>query len=329
MNSDDLALFTRVADTGSFSAAALADGLDTSNVSRRIAQLEKDLGVRLFRRNGRGVALTGQGEVLLTYAREVGSSLEAARTAVSSTARRGPARIRIAAQPTIARALFGDLFHALRAHFPHSQVHFTEGLADTILADLQSGALDLAVLYRPEHVGGMVYEPLLLERLYLLAPPGFPVTQAHLCEHGLKGLPLILPSTRHGLRVFVEALASRHGYAPTIALESDGSNALTVDLVHKGCGCSVLPLATVADDIACGRLQGFPIPGEDVERAISLVLGRSDMEARDLWPLTRLIRSVTARLAEQGAWPGARPVPQPADGQAAQAFSPWPAAPAA
>lgn len=309
MNSDDLALFSQVADTGSLSAAALANGQDASSVSRRIAQLEKHLGVRLFRRNGRGVALTAQGEMLLTYARQVKQVLESAEAALSSNARQGPARIRIAAQPTVARTLFGDLYHVLRERFPRSHIHFSEGLAHTVLEDLQAGAIDIAVLYRPEYAGSMTYEPLLLERLYLLAPPGYPMTQEKLEAQGLEGVPLILPSTPHGLRVLVEAMAARRGYTPQIALESDGSNAIVVELVHKGCGCSVLPLAAVADDIARGRLQGFPLPGKDAERCISLVLGRTEIEAHALWLLGREIRAVIGRLVESGAWPGARPVP--------------------
>ncbi|KAF1050182.1 LysR family transcriptional regulator [Xylophilus sp.] len=313
MNSDDLAFFTLVADAGSLSAAALAGGLDTSTVSRRIGQLEKHLDVRLCRRSGRGMALTVQGETLLTHARQVQQALAAAREAVAGDARQGPARIRIAAQPTIALTLFGDLFHALQARFPASRLQFGEGLASSILADLQAGTVDMAVLYRPEYPGAVAYEPLLLERLYLLAPPGYAMTmtQARLDADGLAGVPLVLPSTHHGLRVTVEAMAARRGFTPLVALENDSSNALTLELVRKGCGCTVLPLAAAAAEIAQGRLQGFALPGDDAERCVCLVLGRSAMEARNLWALAALVREVVTRLATSGAWLGARPVKPP------------------
>jgi LysR family transcriptional regulator, nitrogen assimilation regulatory protein len=304
MNSDDLAVFALVAETGSFSGAALAGGVDASSVSRRITQLEKTLGARLFHRNGRGVSVTAQGAALLTYAEQVRDTLAAAQTAISAHA--GPARINIAAQPTIARTVFGDLFHVLRKRFPHSRLHFTEGLASTLLANLQGGVSDVAILYRPEHPGSMLYEPLLHERLYLVTPVNYSMTQARVDQRGLEGVPLILPSTHHGLRMFVEALAARRGHKVELALESDSSTAITATLVHKGCGCTVLPLASVADDIALGRLRGFPLPGDDAERCICLVLGRTEQEPSTLWSFSSAIREVATGLVANGAWPGAR-----------------------
>ncbi|REE92153.1 LysR family transcriptional regulator [Cupriavidus plantarum] len=306
MNSDDLSIFALVADSGSFSAAALAGGVDASSISRRVTQLEKQLGTRLFHRTGRGVSLTEQGSALLVHARQIRDALAAAESAVSNNAGLGPTRIRIAAQPTIARTVFGDLYHVLHRQFPRTRLHFTEGLASSILADLQAGTIDIAILYRPEYPGSMSYEPLLMERLYLLTPPGFAMTQARVDAQGLQGVPMILPSTHHGIRVFVEAMAARRGHSVQLALESDGSNAITAALVHKGCGCTVLPLAAVPDDIAAGRLRGFPLPGDDAERCISLVLGRTDLEPATLWALGAAIREVAAGLVKTGAWPGAR-----------------------
>ncbi|WP_233236127.1 LysR family transcriptional regulator [Bordetella sp. LUAb4] len=316
MNSDDLAVFALVAETGSFSSAALAGGVDASSVSRRMTQLEKTLGARLFHRTGRGVSVTAQGAALLTYAEQVRDALAAAQNAISTHAGLGPSRITIAAQPTIARTVFGDLYHVLRKRFPRSRLHFTEGLASALLADLQAGVSDVAVLYRPEHAGSMLYEPLLHERLYLVTPVNYAMTQARVDERGLDGVPLILPSTHHGLRMFVEAMAARRGHRVELALESDSSTAITATLVHKGCGCTVLPLASVADDIALGRLRGFPLPGDDAERCVCLVLGRTEQEPSTLWSFSSAIREVATRLVESGAWPGARLAAAP-DGPAA------------
>lgn len=180
MNSDDLDFFALVADAGSISAAAVKAGWDASTVSRRITQLERSVGTRLFSRSGRGVQLTSEGEVLVAYARQIGALVESARGAMRSTHRRGPARVRIAAQPTIAKVLFGALFHAIRARYPDTEIHFTEGLANQILGELQSGGIDIAILYKPEYPGSLAYEPLLFEQLYLLTPADSDVTPEQL-----------------------------------------------------------------------------------------------------------------------------------------------------
>ncbi|MES1163669.1 MAG: LysR family transcriptional regulator, partial [Rhizobacter sp.] len=75
---NDLMLFARVADEGSFSAAALRLGLQKSTVSRRLAALETQLGERLLLRTTRKLSLTDFGHGVLEHARQVVSESEAA-----------------------------------------------------------------------------------------------------------------------------------------------------------------------------------------------------------------------------------------------------------
>ena len=306
VNSDDLKFFSLVVDSGSISSAALTSGCDASTISRRVSQLEKSVGVRLFSRSGRGVALTPQGHELLSYARQVNSLIDSARVAMSDNKRQGPACIRIAAQPTIAKVLFGPLFHAIRGRYPLSQIHFIEGLASKVLPDLQAGQVDIAVLYKPEYPGSLAYEPLLYEKLYVITPMDSEVTAHQVLASGLAGIPLVLPSTHHGLRVLVQALGARHGYVPNIVLQSDSSTATTLELVAQGCGCTVKPLAAAQADIAAGRLRGFPLEEEGSERCIALALGKTEIAPTDLWALNSLIRDTATQLVRSQAWQGAR-----------------------
>lgn len=306
MHSDDLSFFARVAEAGSISAAALTLGCDTSTLSRRIAQLEAKLGVRLFLRSGRGMTLTTQGETLRRYAQQVTALMEEAQAAVFNQAEHGPSAIRIAAQPTIAKVLFGDLFHVVRERFPRSRIHFTEALASGILAGLHAGEVDVAVLYRPEFTGSVVYEPLLCEQLYLVVPPGDALPQASMPVPALANRPLVLPSTHHGLRVMVDSLCARHGFAPHVALESDSSIAMTLQLVHKGCGSTVLPLAAVVEDVARGRLNACPLEGSEAQRCVALVVGKTPIHSQALWALNGIIRGLARKLVADGGWPGAQ-----------------------
>ncbi|MCP1118009.1 LysR family transcriptional regulator [Robbsia andropogonis] len=108
MNSDDLNLFARVACLNGISCAALETETSQSTVSRRIATLEASLGGRLFRRSGRGVALTKRDELVLGYAVAMAQSLEEAARVVRDRSETGPARICIGAQPTTARLMLGS-----------------------------------------------------------------------------------------------------------------------------------------------------------------------------------------------------------------------------
>ncbi len=85
----DLALFVAVARRGSFAAVAKERGADPSSVSRAIADLERELGVRLFQRTTRRLALTAEGEIYLARARDILALVESAEAEVTAS-RNGP-----------------------------------------------------------------------------------------------------------------------------------------------------------------------------------------------------------------------------------------------
>lgn len=303
MNSDDLDLFSRVARAGSISRAALETGTNQSTVSRRIAVLEAELGVRLFRRSGRGVALTERGELLLGYAITMERTLEEAGRTLRTSSELGPARLCIAAQPTVARIMFGALGHALNARYPKTQIRFVEGLASQILSSLRDGDVDIAVMYVPEQHGALQYDVLLTEGVCLVTPGDYPLQGEAIDVSALGSVPLILPSTHHGLRMLVERLAARHGFTPVIALECDGSISLTKRLVLANCGCTVLPSAAVVEEVAAGRLKRFRLESPPVTRDVGIVWPQNRATADGLWQVSQIIRQCAENLVRQGDWP--------------------------
>lgn len=305
MNSDDLAVFAHVAKSGSISRTAMEMGANQSTISRRIALLEAELGVRLFRRSGRGVGLTERGEQLLGYAQALERTLDEARGAMRSGTESGPAQLAIAAQPTIARIMFGELGQRLRARYPHTRVRFVEGLASQILGRLNDGEIDLAIMYVPEHRGTTQFDPLLAEELCLVAPAGFALPDGPVDVQTLGELPLILPSTHHGLRVLAESLAARHGFTLQIALECDGSISLTKRLVMAQCGCTLLPAASVIEEVASGRLRCVPLANAAVVRDVAIAWPLNRVMPDGVWRVAQMIRELAAGLVEAGDWPGA------------------------
>lgn len=305
MNSDDLALFAQVAKNGSISRAAMELGADQSTVSRRVGLLEAELGVRLFHRSGRGVTLTARGQQLLGYATTLNDTLAEAERAMRDSAEQGPAKLCIAAQPTIARILFGSLGHALKARYPLTQVHFVEGLAADILNRLSDGAVDIAILYLPEHPGALQFDPLLSEGVQLITPANYPLKGDAISVRDLGDIPLILPSTHHGLRMMVESLANRYGFSANIALECDGSISITKRLVLENCGCTVLPEAAVVEEVKAGRLKSYRLEDPEIHRTVAIVWPKNRVTADGLWAVTQIIRQRAADMVEQGTWPGA------------------------
>lgn len=307
MNSDDLALFARVAQAGSISRAALDLGADQSTLSRRIGQLEAELGGRLFHRSGRGVTVTERGQQLLAYAETIERTMEEAARTLRDTAQLGPSRLCVAGQPTIAQTLFGRLGPALKSAFPLTQLRFVEGLASQLLARLDDGEIDLAILYLPERHTGLQFDRLFSEGIHLITPPDHKLAGEVVSVRELGEVPLILPSTPHGLRLLAESLASRHGFSLNIALECDGSISLTKRLVAENSACTILPAAAVIDEVASGKLKSYRIE-PPVTREVAVVWPKKALLAEDLGKVTRIIRQCAEGMVADGAWPDVRPI---------------------
>lgn len=305
MNSEDLDLFARVLRAGSLSRAGMELGIDPSTVSRRVAQLEGELGVRLLHRSGRGVSATDQGRQLLGYAEAVGELLAQAKDRLRDPSGNGPARLHIGAQPTIARILFGPLARVLQTHYPQTRLRLVEALGNQILDQLGNGELDFAVIYLPEQIGALQFDVLLEEGLHLIAPGDATLSGDGLEVASLGDWPLILPSTPHGIRLLVESLAARHGFTPDIVLECDASISQTKRLVMQGCGCTVLPLAAVDEELADGRLRSLRLVAPEVRRRVGIVPGRNRVIPSGLWKIIGLVKTEIARLVEARGWPDA------------------------
>jgi LysR family transcriptional regulator, nitrogen assimilation regulatory protein len=306
MNSDDLQCFIHVATCGSISRAAMELGSDQSTVSRHMARLEAATQARLFHRSGRGMVLTDAGLALLEYARKVSATLDEARRAVHAFSEDGPAQVVIAAQPTIARMSFGAIGQTLRNRFPKTRLRFVEGLGSHMLTWLAAGEVDIAVLYLPSHAGGLKVDMLLREQLRLIVPashahigPEFPVRQ-------LGQVPLILPSTHHGLRLLAESLAQKVGVKLDVVMECDTSTNVTKRLVEQGCGCTILPLAAVADEVANGSLRTARLVQPDVVREVAIATAKNRPPVAQLWGITQVIRQEVMQIVAGGKWQDAQ-----------------------
>lgn len=129
--------------------------------------------------------------------------------------------------------------------------------------------------------------------------PTFPVGK-------LGEVPMILPSTEHGLRVLAESLAGRTGATLNMALECDASNTVSMRLVEDGCGATLLPFAAVADRVAQGRLHSAQLVEPVVTRKISLAIARNRPAIPELFEITQTVRKEVRGLVTSGAWIGAR-----------------------
>lgn len=244
MDLKQLEYLVAVADAGSFSRAAIALNLSQPSLSRQIALLEADLGQRLLVRTGRGVLATEAGEALLVHAREMLNRAHSARAQLRDLHASPAGRIVVGLPPRVALGLGAPLIQGFRARFPRAVITVQEGLSLGLRESLIAARLDLALLFDPMPSPQLRYEPLMRERLLLVAPPGSRLP-ARIGLAALAQYPMLLPSAPNAIRALVDSVLAPRGIALQIRAEV-GAVSTVLTLVARGEGCSILPESALA-----------------------------------------------------------------------------------
>lgn len=254
MDLRQLAALVAVADEGSFSAAARALNTVQSNVSTHIARLERELGAVLVDRAG-GM-LTEEGEAVVGRARRIQRELESLRTDVASLLHQVSGQVRLGCIGTAGRWLVPRLFVMVGERHPDVDVVIVDATTTSLVPQLLSETLDLAVLNLPLTEPELLTEQLFDEERVLVVPGDHPLAArtsidfAELAHHELLLEPRGTP-----FRDELDRAASQAGVVLQAQAEVDGIRLLST-LAFEGFGPAVLP-ATAAPpwiDERCRRV---------------------------------------------------------------------------
>jgi LysR family nitrogen assimilation transcriptional regulator len=250
MDLKQLEYFRHVAELGSFTRAAAYLSVVQPALSRQVRQLEVELGQNLFERNGRGVVLTDAGSRLLEHARGILTQIGRARQELEDQRNGDSGHFTLGLPPSLGSSITVPLVKAFAASLPNARLATVEGLSAYILEWLNIGRVDCALVYNAAATATVDLQPLLDDRLYLIAPlrkrrarkavqdPPF-VTLNDLAEY-----PLIIPSRPHAMRMSVENALATVECKISVAHEIECIPAV-IDLVRQGHGFGVLPLNAV------------------------------------------------------------------------------------
>lgn len=187
LNSDELRLFLAVMREGNMLAAARRIGVDHSTVARRMTNMERTLGARLFDRSPRGVMPTPAAFALVGHAERIESELLAAISSVEGRDRDVEGTVRLATPEACAAHLVAPHVARLRARHPRLTLELA---SESRAASLSKREADIAVMLNPPPRGRLVTRKLVDYRLALygsrdyLEREGVPESRADLARHG-------------------------------------------------------------------------------------------------------------------------------------------------
>ena len=293
LNLRDLRYFVAVAENGSILAASEKLHVAQPSISVRIRSLEGDLGVALFERRPRGVVLTEEGEELLVHARLILNSEETARESLRRHAASPVGTVNFGVPTSLSSVLSVPLVEEALEKLPNVRLRIVESMTGHIIEWLRNGQLDLGLVFVENPISGVQTEKLLTEDLHVAAAIAKDLeplvnSRGEVTMEKLAGVPLILPTERHGLRSLIDHHLRRHGVASRVTIETDAFLQIQ-RLVQRGHGMTILSLAALRDGLLTPPLVTARIVRPTIERSVSLAHA-------DDRPLTKAAREI-ARLA--------------------------------
>jgi DNA-binding transcriptional LysR family regulator len=252
---NNLYFFAKVADSGSYTAAAKALGLQTSKLSRRIAALETELGVRLINRTTRRLSLTEAGKTFHRHCLALLDEAQAAKDAMSRILASPQGLVRISCPTGLLQGGIADIFAQFLANYPRVRIALD---ATNRRVDVVDEGLDLAIRVRPP-----------------------PLEDSDLAMRAFGPSEVIVAASPELIAAYGEPQSLEDvARMPTLSMGSAGersawrflgANGEAIELTHsprlctddlftlrraavQGIGAVLLPLLLVADDLESGAL---------------------------------------------------------------------------
>jgi len=237
-----LADFNLVARHGGFGRAARASGRPKATLSRRVAELESSLGVRLLERGARMPKLTQEGQALYERTGALLSEIDEAAADVASGGAAPRGRLRISAPLLFSQTAMGKLAASFALAYPEVRLEVT---TEDRPVDMVEEGYDLAIRVNPAPDANLVGRIFLRDRLVVVAPPTLARPQ--------DGVPV--PAVVRGAASATSWTLKEDdvGIAvdPVLRLSS---LVMVRDAVRAGVGVATLPISLVSYDIGEGRL---------------------------------------------------------------------------
>ncbi|HEY0920789.1 pca operon transcription factor PcaQ [Devosia sp.] len=256
-----LTCFVEVTRRGGVARAGSALGMSQPAVSKAIAELEAILGVALFDRSRRALALTAHGEMFLRFATAGLATLRQGADSVAE-ALAGTGMVAFGALPTVAAGIVPLALKRFAASPLACRTLVESGPSQYLLELLRTAAISFVAgrMASPEAMQGLSFEHLYSEELAFVVRPGHPLAEAgRLDLRAMADFEVLLPPRRAIIRPEVDALLLAAGVGRFAFEIETVSNSLGRSYVLLGDAVWIISRGVVARDLATGVLRSLPV----------------------------------------------------------------------
>lgn len=245
MNLLALADFNLVARHGGVGRAARAAGRPKATLSRRVAELENSLGLRLFERGGHSLKLTEEGRALYQRTGALLSELDETAATIASGGATPRGRLRISVPVLFSQTAMGKLAARFTRKYPEIRLEVT---AEDRAIEMVEEGYDLVIRVNPDPDESLVGRIFVRDRLVVVAVPGMVRPADNLM------VPVVVRGTAEqpiAWELTGERAKSSFAIDPVLRVSS---LIMVRDAVRAGVGAGRLPASLVSDDLATGKL---------------------------------------------------------------------------
>jgi LysR family hydrogen peroxide-inducible transcriptional activator len=241
MELHQLRYLVAIADSHGFTAAAQLCNVTQPTLSHQIKKLEEEIGEPLLQRRRKGAFLTPLGERIYRHAREILRNVESVQQAASAFSHSVQGLLKIGVIPTIAPYFLPALLRRSQKRYPGISFQVTEEPTEHLLASLNRGTLDLAVLSPPIQ-DEQIETRDLFEDEFLLALPThhFLAKSRTIALEVLRDQTMILMNDAHCLRGQTLSFCQHAGFTPKVFIQSSQLDTVMA-MVETGQGVSLVP----------------------------------------------------------------------------------------
>jgi DNA-binding transcriptional LysR family regulator len=249
-----------VADATSIRGAARAQGLAQPAITRGLRDLEKELGVPLLERHGKGVSLTLYGQSFVVRARAMLHDMERGRQEIEQLKGKGTGKVSAGLSSAVFLSLVPGVYKAFRKSYPDALLSLTEGLFPALEPQLKNGSLDFYIGPRPLGELDKGYELQLLFRntRVVVCRQGHPLAQAHSLRE-LMAADWIMTGLSLPIEIEFEAQFSVHALPAPKSVTQMLTTLPLVALLSETDALAFLPQQWVSSKIFKSTLQSIPV----------------------------------------------------------------------